>query len=61
MENLVITISFVLAFINLVALVIGYQFDKFKIVGMCLLIFHVLTIMTMIKLIELTPITQTLI
>jgi len=51
MEDSEITISIALAFINVVALAVGYHLDKFKIMAICLVIFDVLTIMTMAKLI----------
>ncbi|HKZ34200.1 MAG TPA: hypothetical protein VJ142_03140 [Candidatus Nanoarchaeia archaeon] len=51
MEDPIITISLILAFINVVALAIGYHY-KFKIIAIGLIIFDVLTIMTMIKLID---------
>jgi len=51
MEDPVITISLALAFVNAVALAVGYHFDKFKITAVCLAIFDVLTIITMMKLI----------
>ncbi len=51
MENPVITISIALMIINIVALAVGHNFDKFKITAICLGIFDVLTISAMSKLI----------
>ena len=51
MENSEITISITLAVINVVGLAVGYNFDKFKITAICLVILDVLTIMAMTKLI----------
>ncbi len=51
MENPVITISIALAIINIIALAIGYHFDRFKITAICLIIFDVLTITVIAKLV----------
>lgn len=51
MEDPEITISIALAVINVVALWVGYQFDKFKVTAICLAIFDVLIIMAMVKLV----------
>jgi len=51
MEDPVIIISIVLVFINFVGLALGHNFNKLKIISICLILFDVATIITMSKLI----------
>lgn len=51
MEEPEITLSIALTIINVVALAVGYKFDKLKITVICLLLFDVASIITLAKLI----------